>query len=615
MCGIFGIYFFDKDHPGNKQMVIDATTTMVHRGPDGCGYFVHKNVGLGHRRLSIIDLSTGKQPMFNEDERIATVYNGEIYNYKEIKKELEAKGHIFKTDCDTEVIVHGYEQWGADCVDKFNGMFAFAVWDNSAKKMWVVRDRLGIKPLYYYSDKDVFICASEIKAILKTGLVKPELNENVLDAYFSLGYVPGPETMFKNIKKLAPGHWLMVDTSGIKEREYWDFNFDHIQEMNSNTATQYIKELLEDAVAKRLMSDVPLGAFLSGGLDSSLVVALMSNVTADPVNTFTVGYHEGESEEKYAKIIADKFKTSHNLFYLESNDFFSSLKTLVKFAEEPIVEPAAIALYHIAKLARKKVTVLLSGEGSDEIFGGYYLYQYMARIDKAHKILPNFIFPLLKSLGNRAPKMKQRKYLDWLTLPLSCRYQGTSSYLTDSQKKLLYTPDFFNSKSDYLESVFEGYFERVKKMDSLSQMLYVDTKTWLVDDLLVKADKMTMAASVELRVPFLDHRLVEAAMALPAECKIKGGEGKYILKKIAEPLLPREIVYRKKMGFPVPTKKWFEGKLMTRVEDIICQLKKDCLLKPDSLDNLVICHKKSIEDHSKILMTLLVFSEWRRQYG
>lgn len=614
MCGIFGIYFFDKSHPVNNQMVVDATNTMVYRGPDDCGYFVNRNVGLGHRRLSIIDLSTGHQPMFNEDEQIATVYNGEIYNYKEIKKELEAKGHIFQTDCDTEVIVHGYEEWGTDCVDKFNGMFAFTVWDNRAKKMWVVRDRLGIKPLYYYSDKKVFVCASEIKAILKTRLVKPELNEKVLDAYFSVGYVPGPETMFKNINKLMPGHWLMAGNSEIKEHEYWDFNIDRFQEPDFDTALQHIRELLSDSVQKRLMSDVPLGAFLSGGLDSSMVVALMNEVMSDPVNTFTVGYNEGESEEKYAKVVADKFKTNHNVFYLEPDDFFSSLKTLVKFAEEPIVEPAAIALYHIAKLAREKVTVLLSGEGSDEILGGYHLYQYMAKIDNARKFLPNFILPLLKSLGAWAPKMKQRKYIDWLTLPLSSRYQGTSSYLTDSQKKVLYSPDFFDTKSDYLESVFEGYFQRVKKMDSLSQMLYVDTKTWLVDDLLIKADKMTMAASVELRVPFLDHRLVEAAMALPAGYKINSGEGKHILKKIAEPILPREIVYRKKMGFPVPTKDWFKGGLHSKIQEVVSELEDGSWLNTANLDNIVLKHKVGVEDHSKILMTLLVFAEWRKQY-
>jgi len=596
-------------------MVVDATNTMAHRGPDGSGFYINNNIGMGHRRLSIIDLSTGRQPMFNEDEQIVTVYNGEIYNYKEIKKELEAKGHIFKTDCDTEVIVHGYEQWGTDCVDKFNGMFAFVLWDNRAEKMWVVRDRLGIKPLYYYLDKDVFICASEIKAILKTDLVKSELNENVLDAYFSVGYVPGPETMFKGIKKLLPGHFLLVRGSDVREDEYWDFSDVHPRDISFDEAVEQVEVLLADSVQKRLMSDVPLGAFLSGGLDSSMVVALMSNVAADPVNTFTVAYHEGESEDQYAKVVADRFKTNHHVFFLEADDFFSSLKTLVKFAEEPIVEPAAISLYHIAKLAREKVTVLLSGEGSDEIFGGYYLYQYMAKIDKANNFLPHFLNPILKILSGRASCMKHRKYIDWLTLPLSSRYQGTSSYLTDSQKKILYSPEFFEAKSDYLESSFAGYFQRVKKMDPLSQMLYVDTKTWLVDDLLVKADKMTMAASVELRVPFLDHRLVKAAMALPPRYKINSGEGKYILKKIAEPLLPREIVYRKKMGFPVPTKDWFKGDLISQVEDTISGLKKEFWLKDNALGHLLDRHKAGVEDHSKLMMTLMVFSEWRRQYA
>lgn len=615
MCGIFGIYFFEDCHPLSKQMVIDATNTMTHRGPDGSGYYVHDNIGLGHRRLSIIDLSTGNQPMFNEDKQIVTIYNGEIYNYREIKNELQAKGHIFKTDCDTEVIVHGYEQWGVDCVDKFNGMFAFSVWDKRAKTMWVVRDRLGIKPLYYYTNKSVFICASEIKAILKTGLVKSEINENVLDAYFSLGYVPGPETMFKNVKKLMPGHWLTVGASEIKEREYWDFNVDPFHEMDFGTASRRVKELLADAVQKRLMSDVPLGAFLSGGLDSSMVVALMDEVMSDPVNTFTVGYHEGESEENYARIIADKFKTNHHVFYLEADNFFSSLKTLLNYAEEPIVEPAAIALYHIAKLAREKVTVLLSGEGSDEVFGGYYLYQYMAKIDNARKLFPKFSFPLLKGLATRAPKMKQRKYLDWLALPLNLRYQGTSSYLTKSQKQILYSPGFFEGKSDYLESIFSDYFKRVQKMDPLSQMLYVDTKTWLVDDLLIKADKMTMAASVELRVPFLDHRLVEAVMALPAKYKINRGEGKHILKKIAEPFLPHEIIYRRKMGFPVPTMDWFKGNLIHQIANEISVLKKGYWFQEKTLDRLFTDHKTGREDHSKLLMTLMVFSEWQRQYA
>jgi asparagine synthase (glutamine-hydrolysing) len=616
MCGIFGLYYLDHYHFVDKNIVINATDEMTHRGPDDSGYYVNNNIGLGHRRLSIIDLSPlGHQPMFNEDGQIVIVYNGEIYNYKEIQGDLIAKGHIFKSNCDTEVIIHAYEEWGYDCVQKFNGMFAFALWDNREKRMWVVRDRLGIKPLYYYFDDNKFICASEIKAILKTGYVKSELNENVLDAYFSMGYVPGPETMFRYIKKLTPGNYLVIQNSRMQQRQYWDFNEIPERETTLEAEIENISLLLEDCVKKRLMSDVPLGAFLSGGLDSSVVVGMMSKAVSDPVNTFTVAYHQGFSEKDYAQIVAERFKTNHNVFYLEPDDFHSSLQTLIHFAEEPIVEPAAIALYHLSKLAREKAIVLLSGEGSDEVFAGYYLYQFMRKIDTARSVIPGFIQSVISRTSSLAPKTKYQKYLDWLTLPLSTRYQGTSSYLTPTIKQKLYQPDFLNTKSEYLEEQFNSHFSKVQDKDPLTQMLYVDTKTWLVDDLLVKADKMTMAASIELRVPFLDYRLVEAATALPSNHKIKKGEGKFLVKKIAERFLPENIIYRKKMGFPVPTNDWFKGDLFTLIEDAITALKKEPWFNPCELDKIANSHRKGFQDHSKMLMTFLVFNEWRRQYA
>ncbi len=532
MCGIFAIHFFNPQCPVNMQMVQESTDVMHHRGPDHSGYFVDGNTGLGHRRLSIIDLSFGHQPMTNEDGEVIVVYNGEIYNYKEIKGELVSKGHIFRTDCDTEVIVHGYEEWGPDCLQKFNGMFAFVLLDKRHRRLWAVRDRLGIKPVYYYQDKDVFIAASEIKAILKTGLVRSALNENVLDAYFSVGYVPGPETMFKGIRKVLPGHFLLVDTQGVREVEYWDFAA--IQEVSADEseALERIESLLTDSVRKRLISDVPVGAFLSGGLDSSVVVGLMAKlISPQPVNTFTVAYHEGYSEKEYAQIVAEQFKTNHNVFYLESEDFFSSLETLVRFAEEPIVEPAAIALYHISKLAREHAIVLLSGEGSDEVFAGYFLYQFMLKLEKLRQFTPEVLLSSLPFLGSFLSRLKYKKYLDWFAQPLSNSYQGTSSYLTPSLKKYLYHPDFYKNKSNYLEERFAHYFNKVIGKDPLSQMLYVDTKTWLVDDLLVKADKMTMAASIELRVPFLDYRLIETATSLPSYFKLQNNEGTYIIKQ------------------------------------------------------------------------------------
>ena len=616
MCGIFGIHYFDQQRPVNEQMVLEATDVMHHRGPDDSGYFVDGSTGLGHRRLSIIDLSSGHQPMTNENGDVIVVYNGEIYNYKEIREDLIGKGHIFRTDCDTEVIVHGYEEWGTDCLQKFNGMFAFLLFDKARRLLWGVRDRLGIKPLYYYHDNDVFIAASEVKALLKTGLVKSALNEKVLDAYFSVGYVPGPETMFLDIKKVLPGHYLLVEEDKVEEHEYWDFVEIENCPWSENEAIERVEALLTDCVRKRLVSDVPVGGFLSGGLDSSVVVALMDKLIApESVSTFTVAYHEGYSEKEYARIVADQFRTNHHEFYLEADDFFSSLESLVRFAEEPIVEPAAIALYHIAKLAREHATVLLSGEGSDEVFGGYYLYQFMSQIEKVRKCTPNILLAVLPSLGSFSPKLKFQKYLDWIKVPLSQTYQGTSSYLTPSLKNHLYHPAFLSSKSTYLEDQFAGYFKKVEGKDPLTQMLYVDTKTWLVDDLLVKADKMTMAASIELRVPFLDYRLIETVAGLAADLKIRNGNGKYLLKKISEKFLPGKIIFRKKMGFPVPTNEWFQGGLMDQVGDVISKLKKETWFKASTLDKVIARHKAGAEDHSKLLMTLLVFSEWRRQYG
>ena len=615
MCGIFTMFYTDPARQVDAAMVKKATDLMSHRGPDDSGYFVSRNIGLGHRRLSIIDLSSGHQPMMNEDGRIYTVYNGEIYNFSEIRQDLILKGHTFVTNCDTEVIVHGYEEWGIECVQRFNGMFAFVIWDSREKRLWVVRDRLGVKPLYYYRDDDVFVCSSEIKPILDTGFIKPRMNENVLDAYLSVGYVPGPETMFKGIHKVLPGHYLSIEGQSLTDHEYWDFSLVPETDIGIKHAIEQVEELIIDSVQKRLMSDVPLGVFLSGGLDSSAVVGFMSKIMPnESISTFTIGYNEGYSEEHYAQTVAELFHTDHHVYHLEAENFFDSLKTLIRYAEEPIVEPAAIALYHISRLAREHAIVLLSGEGSDEVFAGYYLYRFMGIINVLQHILPNISHPLVRFLSSYLPKDKYLKYTDWVISPLRDRFQGTSSYLTPSLKRKYYSHDFFRERSTYLDEQFTGYFDRVKNYDPLSQMLYVDTKTWLVDDLLIKADKMTMATSVELRVPFLDYRLVEYLAGLPSRFKISNGEGKFILKKIVEQFLPNNIIHRKKMGFPVPTRDWFRGDLLEEVANILAGLKKTPWINPKILDELTSRHKNGIEDHSKIIMTLLVLAEWQKQY-
>jgi len=615
MCGVFAIHFFDAQRQVDASMVKQSTDLMHHRGPDDSGYHVSKNIGLGHRRLSIIDLSSGHQPICNEDGNIITVYNGEIYNFQDIKYELVSRGHRFLTNCDTEVIVHGYEEWGTACIRRFNGMFAFVLWDAHKQILWVARDRLGVKPIFYYLDHEVFVCASEIKPILKSGFVRPVLNKEVLDAYFSVGYVPGPETMFKNIKKVLPGHFLRIDGSTTTDHEYWDLVPNSITDISFEQAREEIEELLLDSVRKRLMSDVPLGVFLSGGLDSSAVVGLMSKVVnGTPIDTFTIGYREGVTEENYAQRVSDLYNTRHHVFQLEADNFLSSIKTLVNFSEEPIVEPAAISLYHISRLARENAIVLLSGEGSDEVFAGYYLYRFMGMFDRIHSVIPKCIHPIIKSLNGMLPKHKYIKYSDWLTQTLSQRYQGTSSYLTPTLKKMYYDPQFNKDKSTYLEDHFSDYFKRVKGCDPLLQMLYVDTKTWLVDDLLIKADKMTMATSVELRVPFLDYRLVETVAALPSKYKIAYSTGKYLLKEIMEPYLPKDIIHRTKLGFPVPTDNWFRGELLDEIGKLISDFKDTHWFQPSVLDDLVKRHESGIEDHSKILMMLLVMNEWQKEY-
>jgi asparagine synthase (glutamine-hydrolysing) len=627
MCGICGIVSYGKDRLVNQKIMKDMVTLIDHRGPDDEGIYLGWEMqpgafrlGLGNRRLSIIDLSPkGHQPMCNEKETIWVSYNGEIYNFREIKEQLEQKGHAFKSHTDTEVIIHAYEEWGTESIKRYIGMFAFMLWDSEREYVWVVRDRLGIKPVYYYWDNETFVCSSEIKPILKTGVVKYAINEKTLDSYFTLGYVPSPETLFSRIRKLKAGHFIELENGTLREKEYWDFSNVEPAHMDIAAAEEKIRELITDSINKRLLSDVPLGVFLSGGIDSSAVVALMSDLVTGPIDTFTVSYDKKYKvgEDPYADLVSRQYKTRHHVFRLEPDDFFSSIESLVHFAEEPIVESAAIALYHISKLARQKVIVLLSGEGGDEVFGGYHLYQFMKKISSYQRFMPFGAKNIFKAIAPLAPYMKYRKYLEWLSLPLEKRYMGTSGYLTESLKREFYRKDYFERKGDYAENTFASYFGRVSHTrDIINAMLYVDTKTWLVDDLLLKADKMTMAASIELRVPFLDHRLVELSASLPSTYKIRNGEGKFILKKIMESRLPKEIVYRKKMGFPVPTAQWMKDDLKDKVQETV--LDRNSITRDyfDSgrISRMIKDNTEGKDDYNRILLTLLILEIWNNHY-
>ncbi|GFO56848.1 amidotransferase 1, exosortase A system-associated [Geomonas sp. Red276] len=616
MCGIFGIVHADRSRPVEERQVAVCTDLMRHRGPDDAGYWCEPGVGLGHRRLSIIDLSPlGHQPMFNEEQSIGLVYNGEIYNYRELYQELVELGHRFRSKSDTEVIIHAYEEWGTGCLSRFNGMFAFALWDRPRRLLWGARDRLGIKPFYYYHDGESLVFASEVKPILATGAVRSELNEKVLDAYFSLGYVPGPETMFQGIRKLTPGHFLTYRDGRLEETEYWDFAQVEPLSLPDAEYQGRIEELFRDSVSLRLRSDVPLGVFLSGGLDSSAVVATMSELVTDPVNTFTVGYDQTKSfsEEPYAAQVAERFGTKHHVFRLEPDDFLGSLRTLVEFAEEPIVEPAAIALYRISQMAREKATVLLSGEGSDEILAGYYLYDLMLKIERLQRVVPSCFLKGARWAARLNGRLKPAKYGDWLNLGLEERYHGTSSYLTGSMKDRLYAPGFLSRRGGYLDETFARHFAKVAHLpDPLSRMLYVDAKTWLADDLLVKADKMTMAASIELRVPFLDYRMVELATSFPSRMKLAGGSGKAVLKSMMRPKLPAEIVDRKKMGFPVPVGQWFGNELAGALASMRIPEEMSPWLDPARVESALAGREGT--DGSRLVMSLLVFKAWKEKY-
>jgi len=631
MCGICGFVSNKESQRIDRYFLSKMNKVMHHRGPDDDGIYlgcaVNANefmVGLGHRRLSIIDLSTqGHQPMSNENGTVWIVYNGEIYNFIELKDYLIKKGHQFKSHTDTEVIIHLYEEKGKECLQYLRGMFAFAIWDDKRKSLFAARDRLGVKPFYFYFDHDKLIFASEVKSILESQKVNAQVNRQVIDSYLTLGYVPAPQTMFVGIEKLKPGYTLSYERGNLHIEKYWDI--DGIEQGTDRGEKYYVEQfqaLLYDCVKIRLISDVPLGVFLSGGIDSSTVVGLMSRMTGGrPVKTFCVGYQDKQASElEYARIIAKRFNTDHHEYCLEPTDFYDFIPKLVWHFDEPVVEAAAIPLYFISKLAREHVTVLLSGEGADELFGGYSIYNQMRIIENYRKI-PAFIRHgfLDESILNfiHATKKKQ-KIREWLTLPLEKRYLGVSTEIGESIKNQLYTESFNNEvKSRFSgHGYLQAYFNAVSQKDTLSKMLYVDTKVWLPDDLLIKADKMSMATSVELRVPFLDYKLVEFSAGLPSKYKIKNNITKYLLKKSVQDLLPNDIIFRNKKGFPVPINAWFKGDFSDKAADILLNQRSvdRGYFDRNYVTRLIGMHKDGKENYSKLLFSLMVLEIWHKTF-
>lgn len=610
MCGICGFNFAD------KELIKRMCDKLAHRGPNDVGYLLDYRVTLGHRRLSIIDLSKkGKNPIYNEYNTACIVFNGEIYNFGELRKELEQKGHRFNTGTDTEAVIHAYEEWDTDCVKKLNGMFAFCIYDAKKKSLVLARDRLGEKPLYYYHKDKHFLFASEIKALLEYNEIKKEINLNALNNYFTFKYVPGPETIFKNIYKLQPGHWLRYDLVArtLEIKPYWDVDYLE-QPQTELSAVEHIDAMLKESVKMRLISDVPLGVFLSGGLDSSIIVALMDKVSDEKITTFSVGFESkysdvaAHNELHYAKKIAEQFQTDHNELICNVDSIRELLPQITQQLDEPMSDLASIPTSMIAQLARKKVTVALSGAGSDEIFVGYrqslvnHYYAYA-------RWIPQWCASLLPETS------KIRKAIATVHLQTPIERSANWSTIFDAplREKLLAPP--MKLQCNYMHNdILQGYASKIERYTPLNQNLYFELKTWLPDDLLMKLDKMTMMASLEGRCPFLDHRLVEFMAQIPSSLKIHRFQTKYLLKKVARTYLPKEIVMRKKHGFTLPMSQWYRNELKDYVKDMLNNKALEQYINPEYVQKIIRLHQQGRQDFGFQLNNLLSFGIWHKLY-
>lgn len=578
MCGICGKLAFEPGKSVDGALVRTMLDTIRHRGPDDEGVYLSRQVGLGHRRLSIIDLNSGHQPICNEDETIWIVFNGEIYNYRDWRSFLLSKGHVFRTQTDTEVIVHLYEELGPECVQQLRGMFAFAIWDDKRQVLFLARDRVGIKPLYYYLNDKFLVFGSEVKAILADPAVDPEVAPEVIDRFLTFLYLPGEETLLKGIRKLAPGSYVVAKDGNVAVRQYWDLSFAKPNEgLSCREGETQLLALLDEAVKLHMIADVPVGVLLSGGVDSTAVLSFARQGTAQEVNTYTIGFPAGVADERpYARLAADTFGARYHEMTITADDFADFMPRYVWHMEEPVCEPPAIALYYVSKLASKDVKVLLSGEGGDEAFAGYSNYRnllWLERLKHRLSLLNGGISRGLSLADSLFHLPRIRKYVPLMTARFPDYYFSRTSNpyrYSGNGLGMLYSADFARSidREHSLEPVRQLQ-KHVQGQNTLDSMLYIDTKTWLPDDLLIKADKMTMANSVELRVPLLDHKLLEFAAALPSNLKVRGFTTKYLAKKTLEKRIPKQILERRKEGFPVPYESWLRKELRGWIRELL----------------------------------------------
>jgi asparagine synthase (glutamine-hydrolysing) len=626
MCGITGIFDTRGRRDIDRAVLHRMNESQLHRGPDEGGTHFEPGVGLGHRRLSIIDLSTGQQPLYNEDNSVCVVFNGEIYNYQELIPELQALGHVFHTRSDTEVIVHAWEAWGEACVNRFRGMFAFALWDRNRETLFLARDRLGVKPLFYaLLDDGTFLFGSELKSLLAHGGLKRDIDPLAVEEYFALGYVAEPRSIFRQAKKLPEASTLSLRRGQPigEPKEYWDVRFSLDSRIGEQEACEELERRLKESIRLRMISEVPLGAFLSGGVDSSAVVAMMAEQVADPINTCSISFSDPRyNESAFAQKVADRYKTRHFVDLVESDDF-DLIDTLARLYDEPYADSSAIPTYRVCQLARKHVTVALSGDGGDETFGGYRRYRLHLMEEQMRAALPLGIRrPVFGALGHLYPKADwaPRMFRAKTTFQALARtsveaYFHSISVIRDDQRSQLYSAAFKAELGGYnARQVFDRHAARAGTDDPLALIQYIDLHTYLIGDINTKVDRASMAHSLEVREPLMDHPLVEWLATLPTSFKMRGGESKYLLKKSMEPHLPHDIMYRPKMGFAVPLVRWFRGPLRQRVRDALLggRLMDSGWFDPDAVRRIVEQHESGARDHSTPLWVMLMYDAFLR---
>ncbi|MGZ3678985.1 MAG: asparagine synthase (glutamine-hydrolyzing) [Ktedonobacterales bacterium] len=616
MCGIAG--FIDSNTDRGKddaeQLIASMCAVIRHRGPDDQGVWVGDGVALGMRRLAIIDVAGGHQPVFNEEQTVLIVFNGEIYNYRDLQCDLRKRGHRFRTDTDTEVIVHAYEEYGDDCVQHLRGMFTFALWDRRRQRLLAARDRFGKKPLNYYWDGQKLIFGSEIKSILQTGIPR-DVNPIALDEYLVYGYVPTPLTLFERVYKVPAAHILIFEDGKISTKRYWEPPMAPTRQDDEPTAIERTRELFNDAVAVRLMSEVPLGAFLSGGIDSSLVVGMMSQTLSQPVKTFSIGFEEEDfSELPYARLIARHFGTDHHEFIVRP-ELVSVLAELVWAYDEPFADASMLPTYYVSKLAREFVTVVLTGDGGDEVFGGYVHYAREQSIAR----LPRSIRCLLERGAMLLPDgMRGKRRLSVVGQDLPTRYAKANMRYPYSWRSTMYHPDMYASVVDHdpLERQV-SIFRSLPPLDLMAQMQYVDIQMYLPDDILVKVDKASMLNSLETRAPMLDQNLVEYVWSLPPAVRTPHGQLKHLLKKIAGDMLPREILMRRKWGFSIPADRWLRGELAEYATDTLLstRARDRGIFRQAFIRDLLRSHARSgLIQHGSMIWALLCLELWFQVY-